>query len=159
MLDDAPTRLLTAQDLQKSLMSGEQKKLLLDYVMPSVMDAIIDLAAAVDEALADKVTLAFQVNLCLEELVTNIIKYGLKESPTHPIHVQIYQSERYLEIYLKDDAPEFNPFIDAPVPDTKLDVEERPIGGLGIHFVKTLMDQAQAYYDGSGNLIVLLKQL
>lgn len=159
MSDYAPSRLLTAQDLQKSLMNGEQKKLLLDHVMPSVMSAITDLAAAVDEALADNVTVAFQVNLCLEELVTNIIKYGLHESPTHPIHVQIYESEQHLEIYLKDDAPEFNPFIDAPVPDTKLDVEQRPIGGLGIHFVKTLMDQAQAYYDGAGNLVVLLKQL
>ncbi len=159
MLDHALTRLLTAQDLQKSLIGGEQKKLVLDYVMPSVMSSITELAAAVDQALSDNATLAFQVNLCLEELVTNIIKYGLNATATRPIHVQIYQSEQHLEIFLKDDAPEFNPFTDAPVPDTHLDVEHRPIGGLGIHFVKQLMDHAKAYYDGSGNLIVLLKHL
>lgn len=159
MIEQALTKLITAQDLQKSLIGSAQKKLVLDYVMPSVMSSITDLAVAVDKALSDNVTLAFQVNLCLEELVTNIIKYGLNATATRPIHVQIYQSGRSLEIFLKDDAPEFNPFTDAPAPDTQLDVEHRPIGGLGIHFVKQLMDQAKAYYDGSGNLIVLLKHL
>jgi anti-sigma regulatory factor (Ser/Thr protein kinase) len=47
----------------------------------------------------------------------------------------------------------------APVPNLDLDVSERPIGGLGVHIVKKLMDEVHADYDGTGNLIVLLKRL
>ena len=151
--------LLNAQDLQKSFVGSPQKKLLLDFVMPSEMEALTKLAQAVDAVFAENSALAFQINLCLEELITNVIKYGLGNAGNHLIHVQIYQYEKCLEIFLKDDAPEFDPFTDAPAPDTNLDIEHRPIGGLGIHFVKKTMDQVKAYYDGSGNLIVLFKNL
>ena len=68
-------------------------------------------------------------------------------------------SDEWLEIILKDDAPPYDPFVEAPEPDIDLDIEDRPIGGLGVHIVKTIMDDAKAYYDGSNNLIVLLKTL
>jgi anti-sigma regulatory factor (Ser/Thr protein kinase) len=54
-------------------------------------------------------------------------------------------------------VPPFDPFGQTAVPDLDRDVEDRPIGGLGVHLVKTLMDDARAHHDGSGNLIVLLK--
>lgn len=159
MLNKASGRLLDHQDLEKSFIAGKQGRMLLDYAMPSEIDALVGLAEAVEDALSAIDTLSFQVNLCLEELITNIIKYGLDSAKNHLIHVQIYQHEKYLEIFLKDDAPQFDPFTNAATPDINLDVEHRPIGGLGIFFVKTMMDEAKAYYDGAGNLIVLLKAL
>lgn len=159
MHNNASIRLLNNQDLQKSFIVDGPKKLLLDYVMPSKLAALPDLAVAVDKMLSEETALAFQVNLCLEELITNVIKYGLAGADEHFIQVQIYAHEKFLEIFLKDNAPQFDPFKDAPSPDIYLDVEHRPIGGLGIHFVKTIMNKAKAYYDGSGNLIVLLKNL
>ena len=68
-------------------------------------------------------------------------------------------SAQLLEIFIKDDAPHFDPFLQAPIPDLDLDLDERQVGGLGVHLVKTLMDDVRTYYDGSGNLIVLLKTL
>ncbi len=159
MRNNASIRLLNNQDLQKSFIVDGPKKLLLDYVMPSELAALADLAAEVDKTLPEETALAFQVNLCLEELITNVIKYGLAGADEHFIQLQIYAHEKFLEIFLKDDAPQFDPFAEAPSPDMNLDVEHRPIGGLGIHFVKTIMNKAKAYYDDSGNLIVLLKNL
>lgn len=159
MRNNASIRLISDQDLEKSFIVDSKKKLLLDYVMPSKLTALADLAEAVDKTLSEQTALTFQVSLCLEELISNVINYGLAGADNHPIHVQIYAHKKYLEIFLKDDAPQFDPFTDALSPDIHLDIEHRPIGGLGIHFVKTIMDKAKAYYDGSGNLIVLLKNL
>lgn len=116
-------------------------KLLLQHTLTSRLEEIERLAEAVNAALPTRPDLAFMANLCLEELITNTITYGLKGEPGRMIEVRLSMSEEWLEIRLKDDAP----------------LEERPIGGLGVHIVKSLMDEAHAYYDGSGNLIVLLK--
>ena len=145
-------------------MSGPQVELhnkswLLDYAMPSRLEAIPELAQAVEAALPGRADLAFSANLCIEELLTNTILHGLKGESDRIIRVQMNISGDWLEITLKDDAPQFDPFIEAPEPDLDLDVLDRPIGGLGVHLVKTLMDDARAYYDGSGNLVVLLKAL
>nr|WP_315463346.1 SpoIIE family protein phosphatase [uncultured Rhodoferax sp.] len=137
----------------------QNKVLLLDTSIASRLECIAELAAQVDGVLPQRPDLAFTANLCLEELITNTIQHGLSGMPDRRIHVRISMSEEWLEIILKDDAPPFDPFAEAPLPDTGLDVEQRPIGGLGVHLVKTMMDEARAYYDGSGNLIVLLKAL
>jgi anti-sigma regulatory factor (Ser/Thr protein kinase) len=97
--------------------------------------------------------------LCLEELIINTIVYGLKGNADQFIHIQINLSNEWLEIVLKDNAPRFDPFMQAPRPNLELDINERPIGGLGVHLVKKLMDDVHAYYDGTGNLIVLRKRL
>ncbi|MEY8877402.1 MAG: SpoIIE family protein phosphatase [Leptothrix sp. (in: b-proteobacteria)] len=135
------------------------KVLLLEHRLPSRLDEIEKLADAVSAALPERSDLAFSANLCLEELITNIILHGLKGQDDRMIHVRMSMSDEWLEIILKDDAPQFDPFVEAPDPDLALDLDDRPIGGLGVHLVKTLMDDARAYYDGSGNLIVLLKTL
>jgi serine phosphatase RsbU (regulator of sigma subunit)/anti-sigma regulatory factor (Ser/Thr protein kinase) len=135
------------------------KRLLLDYELPSRTEKIADLAAAVEQALPDRADLAFTANLCLEELITNTIQHGLGSAPDRVICVRLSLSDEWLEIVVKDDAPPFDPFAQAPAPDLDADLDARAIGGLGVHLVKTMMDDARAYYDGSGNLIVLLKTL
>lgn len=134
------------------------KTVVLDYSLhPAQLPQIAKLAQAIDRALSPRPDLAFSANLCLEELITNIITHGLKGQADHLIHIRLSLSVEWLEIVLKDDAPPFDPFGQAAVPDLDRDVEDRPIGGLGVHLVKTLMDDARAHHDGSGNLIVLLK--
>ncbi len=134
------------------------KTQLLDYQIFSKLEEIPKLADAVDEALIDHPELAFSANLCLEELISNTIQYGLKGAEDRFIGIVISISDEWLEIIVKDDAPRYDPFVEAPEPDLDLEIEERPIGGLGVHIVKTIMDDARAYYDGSNNLIILLKK-
>jgi serine/threonine-protein kinase RsbW len=154
---DKPAQIQEAR-LRESRLCGHDKKVLLDYKVPARLEEIEKLAEAVNQALPDR-DLAFAANLCLEELIINTILYGLKGAADRFIHVQISLSNQWLEIVLKDDAPRFDPFRQAPKPDLDLDIDERPIGGLGVHIVKTIMDEAHASYDGAGNSIVLRKRL
>lgn len=135
------------------------KTLLLDYQLPAHLEELEKLATAVEEALPERPDLAFSANLCLDELITNTILHGLQGAQNRLIRVRMNISAQWLEIIIKDDAPQFDPFVQAPAPDLDQDLDERQVGGLGVHLVKTLMDDARTYYDGSGNLIVLLKTL
>ena len=149
----------TGEDKCKKSRPGNQNwKVLLDFRLPARLEEIEKLAEAVNKVLTDR-DLAFSATLCLEELITNTIVYGLKRASDRFIHVRLSVSDEWLEILLKDDAPRFDPFSQVPRPDLELDISERPIGGLGVHLVKTLMDEVHAYYDGTGNLFVLYKAL
>jgi serine/threonine-protein kinase RsbW len=145
-------------EFKESGLCGHNKRILLDYQMPTRLEEIETLANAVNEALPDR-DLAFSANLCLEELITNSITHGLKGATDRFIHVRINISDEWLEILLKDDAPRFDPFMQAPRPDLNLDIDKRRVGGLGVHLVKTVMDEVRADYDGTGNLLVLCKSL
>jgi len=132
---------------------------LLDYWMPSRAEAIEDLSKAVQTALADLQEHVFPINLCLEELIFNTISYGLKGDAKHLIHVKIIKHVDHLEITIEDDGPSYDPFAHAIEPDLNLSIDERPIGGLGIHFVKTLMNEVNATALNPGNRITLRKRI
>jgi serine/threonine-protein kinase RsbW len=153
---DPPQR--HAAGCNESRLPGDDKKVLLDYRLPTRLEEIETLANAVNEAVTDR-DLAFAANLCLEELITNTITHGLNAATDRFIHVRISISNEWLEILLKDDAPRFDPFTQAPRPDVNLELTKRPVGGLGVHLVKTVMDEVRAYHDGTGNLFVLYKAL
>ena len=82
---------------------------------------------------------AMNVNLVLDELVSNVIKYGEAKNGTRPIEVSLALNGAVLTIEMVDDGIAFNP-IDVKAPDLDLPITERPIGGLGIHIVKALTE-------------------
>ena len=100
----------------------------------------------------------FAANLAIEELVTNIIKYGYDDSANHEITVHLELADGILSINIRDDGHEFNPF-DQPEPDTSLPAEERDIGGLGIHFVRNLLDTCSYVRRDGENLVTVTKAL
>ena len=157
MKSNKPIRFPEAK-LENPHLCGHNKRVLLNYRMPARLDEIKKLADAVNSVLPDY-NLTFFANLCLEELITNIIHHGLKDAVDRFIQIQISLADEWLEIIIKDDAPRFDPFMQTTKPNLELDSNERQIGGLGIHMVKKLMDDVHAYYDGTGNLIVLHKYL
>jgi len=62
-----------------------------------------------------------------------------------------------LTVTVTDNGHEFNP-LNAPVPDTTLSLEEREIGGLGIHLVRNMMDAVTyAHHDGFNELTLTLE--
>lgn len=131
------------------------------------LDKIAALTDALDEllhdALADTVPdvqrLAYQVRLCVDELLTNTIVHGLKQDASHWIDVSVSRWGEWLDVVLQDDAPAFDCFSLVASPDLTLSVDERPVGGLGVHFVRTLMDEYRSSHDGQGNTVVLRKRL
>ena len=86
-------------------------------------------------------SLTFKVNLVLEELGQNILSYGGHEEDRNPeIEIVLISEEDSLTIEVVDDGRPFNPLQDAQTPDIEALLGDRPIGGLGVHLVKTLMD-------------------
>lgn len=84
------------------------------------------------------VSLDFKIKLILEEVVLNALNYGHLEKPTN-VSLKITDLDKEVSIEILDDGKPFNPLKDAPVPDTDAPLEERPIGGLGVYLVKTLV--------------------
>jgi serine/threonine-protein kinase RsbW len=113
-----------------------------------------DFAAAA--GLGDKDLFALQI--VVEELVTNVIDYGEVPAGTWAATVELAAEKGLLTIRIIDGGREYNPLLRED-PDTSLPAEQRPIGGLGVHFCKKLTDtQGYERIDGQ-NVLVLTKKL
>ena len=98
------------------------------------------------------------LNISLDELITNIVSYGYGDTDEHEIHVTLTDRNGSLVTVLEDDGTAFDPFTSAPRPDLDASVEERRIGGLGVYFVKTLMDEANYERLDNRNRITLVQR-
>ncbi len=103
----------------------------------------------------------FQVELVIEELVVNIVNYGFKEQGSGEggrVELALDFGPDALTIEISDNGRPFDPFHEAPPPDLDSSVDDRPIGGLGVHFVKTMMDEVSYQRDGDKNRVKLVKR-
>jgi serine/threonine-protein kinase RsbW len=98
------------------------------------------------------------VNVALDELLTNGLSHGMAGREGGSLTVEVELDQKRLTVTLTDDGPPFDPFRQA-APDTTLSVDERPIGGLGIHLVRELMDDVSYERREGQNVVVLVKQL
>jgi len=96
-------------------------------------------------------------NLAIEEFATNVIKYGYDDADEHVIEVSLCLSGGELELTMIDDGGAFNP-LEAPEPKLNLPVEDRPVGGLGIHLVRKMADRMEYAREGSKNRLTLHKR-
>jgi len=79
------------------------------------------------------------VNICLDELFTNITSYGFVDDLEHSIRFTIILDDKVLTLTIEDDGIHFNP-LEKKDPEIPADLIDVKIGGLGIHIVKKLMD-------------------
>lgn len=98
------------------------------------------------------------VNVALDELLANELSHGMAGRDGGSVTVEVELDQERVTITITDDGPEFDPFRQA-APDTTLPIEERPIGGLGIHLVRELMDEVSYQRRDGQNVVVLVKQL
>jgi anti-sigma regulatory factor (Ser/Thr protein kinase) len=81
----------------------------------------------------------YAARLVIEELVSNIIKYGYDDNGPHEIRINACIQDGTLVLEVSDDGHPFNP-LDTPAPPLHLPAHERPIGGLGLHFIRSMTD-------------------
>jgi len=98
--------------------------------------------------------LVFRVTLVLEEIITNVISYGYEDEMEHEISVRLSWEDPDMKIEVEDDGRPFNP-LEAPPPDMVKPLAERPVGGLGIHLVREMMDKLEYRRENDKNLLVL----
>ncbi|MDX2032068.1 MAG: ATP-binding protein [Blastocatellia bacterium] len=100
--------------------------------------------------------LAFELNLALDELLTNVISYGYDDPGPHDIEVRCALADDVITLEMEDDGRAFDPF-DAPPPDLTASIEDRSIGGLGVHLIRNLMTHTE-YQRRDGRNVVILKK-
>ena len=80
-----------------------------------------------------------RINICLDELFTNIVSYGFEDDSEHVIKFAVRVEDNLLIIEIEDDGTPFNP-LEKIDPDFPANVESAKIGGLGILIIRKLID-------------------
>lgn len=100
----------------------------------------------------------YPINLVLDEWLTNLITYAFDDGAQHTIEVDLSKADDGLTITVTDEGRAFNPLTDAPEAQLDGDVDSRQVGGLGIHFMKTLMDEIDYQSADGVNRLTLRKR-
>ena len=79
------------------------------------------------------------VGVVLDDFLNNIISYAFEDDDEHLIEVSLEVGKRRFIVTISDDGVEFDPFL-LSEPDIESNIDDRQIGGLGIHLVRTIMD-------------------
>ena len=98
-----------------------------------------------------------RINICLDELFTNIVSYGFKDDLEHTINFTLLADNNLVTINIEDDGIPFNP-LEKIDPDFPENVENAEIGGLGIHIIRQLMDNV-SYARKQGNNQLTMKKI
>ncbi|MCB9245335.1 MAG: SpoIIE family protein phosphatase [Flavobacteriales bacterium] len=97
-----------------------------------------------------------KIRVVFDELLTNVIDYAFEDELEHLISIRVDLHTNKLVLTIEDDGKPFNPFQKDP-PDVNLSMDEREIGGLGIHLVKNLMDEYNYKRLIGKNVVTLVK--
>ena len=97
-------------------------------------------------------------DLVLEEHLTNVMRYAYDDGCEHEIVVRLEASDSQLVIEVEDDGRAFDP-TQAPEVDTSLPLDQKPIGGLGIHFIRHCMDEVRYQRRANRNVLRMTKRL
>ena len=98
------------------------------------------------------------INLALEEAVVNVMSYAYPEGTEGQVDIDLTSDGDEMVFIITDSGTPFDPTQKEEV-DTTLSAEERPIGGLGIHLVRKLMDDISYQYVDNKNVLTLKKKL
>jgi sigma-B regulation protein RsbU (phosphoserine phosphatase) len=103
-------------------------------------------------------SMSMSLNLALEEAVTNVILYAYPEGADGLVDVEAIIRKDELQFIVTDSGKPFDPTA-APEADITLDVEDRPIGGLGIFLVRNIMDSVRYERVEGKNILTMSKNL
>lgn len=133
----------------------------LDLGIPNRLEEIDTVNRAFDEFAAERglsERVRRSMKLVFDDLLNNVMSYAYEDEADHEIQVHVELSSDRLAVRISDDGRPFNPF-GRTAPDTALTLEQREIGGLGIHLVQNLMDEASYTRRTDRNVVVLVKYL
>lgn len=115
---------------------------------------VLDAIEAFGEAHDLPAKAIFQLNLALDELITNIVSYAFEGHAESRIELTVELRDGGLDAVLIDNGRPFNP-VEAELPDLGEGLDERRIGGLGLKLVRTYMDRLDYRRDGELNRLQL----
>ena len=110
------------------------------------------------EELGLDMELRMNLNLVMEEMVSNIIFYAYPEGTEGTIELAAESDGKELTCLLSDQGREFDPTLKQD-PDLDINPAERNIGGMGIYIVKNIMDEVTYQRLKDKNLLRMKKKI
>lgn len=131
----------------------------IEMVIPNRVEDFSRVAARLDElgtrrglpgdAVAD-------MHVALDEVLTNVVSHAYGDAGAHEIRIALAVFPGAVQAEVEDDGRPFDPLTVAP-PDRTAPLAERKVGGLGIHFVRSLMSELAYQRIGNSNRLVLTR--
>ena len=101
-------------------------------------------------------SLARQIRLAVEEAVVNVISYAYPTGVEGTVEIQMMTDGQCLKVIITDSGIPFDPTLKEDI-DITLSVEERQIGGVGIHLLREIMDSVNYEHLNGRNTLTLKK--
>lgn len=132
----------------------------LELMLHSSLDEIPRLVEAMEGFFESKdlpLRMGMDLVLAIDEMATNVISYGYggRDDATFEVTATIDGGDVTVEII--DSGKPFNP-LEIPEPDTHASLEDRPVGGLGVHLARRLMTRVEYRREAGKNRLVMLKR-
>ena len=118
-------------------------------LLPEFVEAVAEEAQLEHEAV-------FNLNLALEEAVSNVIMYAYPEGTDGTVDIDAMVDGKRVSFVITDSGKPFDPTAKEEV-NIHTEMAERPIGGLGIHLVRTIMDTVSYERKGENNILTITK--
>ena len=122
------------------------------------MPQLAEFVDIVGEAVGFDTPTAMKMNLAIEEAVVNVMNYAYPAGVKGMVNIHAKVSNEWVKFIISDNGTPFDPTVISDV-DTTLSAEERPIGGLGIHLVRQIMDSVDYERVENRNVLTLIKKL
>ena len=127
--------------------------------METTLDELPRINAAI-EAFARRESwsarLEFQIKLVIEELAINVVKHG--GGAGGAAEIELVSDADRVTIEFSDGGRPFDPLTESPPPDTSSGIEDRPVGGLGVHLVRTMVEEGSYRREGGRNRLTMVKR-
>lgn len=83
-----------------------------------------------------------KLKIVMDEILSNIISHGYNDDDEHEIKIEVQPISTGIVLTIADDSSPFNP-LDRREPDTEQPIDEREVGGLGVHLVRKMVDESR----------------
>lgn len=137
------------------------QKLLRSLSLQNDLQQVPQLSQFVDELCEDigfDKHITMKLHLAIEEAVVNVMNYAYPRGTVGDIKIEAQADDSRLKFVITDSGSPFDPTA-MPEVDTTLSAEDRPIGGLGIHLVRHIMDAVNYERIDGRNVLTLNKKL
>jgi anti-sigma regulatory factor (Ser/Thr protein kinase) len=121
------------------------------------LKTLMDAATAFLEGQGVDAAAVFRINLTLEEIVTNIIKFGHDDADLHTIEVAVSVDTEIVGAVIIDEGNAFNP-VEHQRAEPAEALAERTTGGLGIYLIKKLLSGMHYRREGQRNIVEVKAQ-
>jgi anti-sigma regulatory factor (Ser/Thr protein kinase) len=122
------------------------------------LDGLLGRAAEFARGAGLSDTAVFGLQLVIEEAVVNVIRYAYPGDERHEIELHMEVGEAEVRVEVVDAGAAFDP-TRIPPADVTAPIDERPIGGLGMHLIRATMDQVGYHRHDGRNHLAMTKRL